>query len=82
VFTFFLAPCACHPDRSATGIPTYKELSGAEWRDPEGVSSAVPHQGVLTRLLAITARPTNELLVNEASKLLFACTRHVAKNNE
>ena len=37
----------------STGAPrrfcSFKKISGAEWRDPEGVSSAMPLQGVLPR---------------------------------
>src|SRR5260370_24782822 len=36
----------------STGAPrqfcTFREISGAEWRDPEGVSSAMPLRGVLS----------------------------------
>jgi hypothetical protein len=53
---FFVTLYPCHPDRSAGGMPTFHELIGAEWRDPEGVSSAMPHQGVLTRLTVVTGR--------------------------
>ncbi len=40
---FFL----CHPDRSAAEI---QEISGAEWRDPDGISSAMPLQGILPQI--------------------------------
>jgi hypothetical protein len=40
-FEFFLALYPCHPDRSARGGSTLQEFFGAEWRDPEGVSSAI-----------------------------------------
>src|SRR5215475_9879398 len=40
-FHFFLGRLPCHPDRSARKMLTFHELSGAEWRDPEGVSSAM-----------------------------------------
>lgn len=41
------APCICHPDRSAEGICSLKKPYGAEWRDPENVSSTMLLQGVL-----------------------------------
>jgi len=42
--------CVCHLDRSATETLSQQEISGAEWRDPEEVSSATPIQGVLTKI--------------------------------
>jgi len=42
--------CGCHLDRSATEILSHQEIAGAEWRDPEEVSSAMPLQGVLTEI--------------------------------
>ena len=41
LFTFFFAPCDCHPDRSARGIWAFEGLSGAEWRDPEDASFVI-----------------------------------------
>src|SRR5215472_10910065 len=49
--------CVCHPDRSATGILSFQRTFGAEWRDPERVSFAMPRQGVLPRL-PIATGPT------------------------
>ena len=49
--------CVCHPDRSATGILSCQRTFGAEWRDPERVSFAMPRQGVLPRL-PIATGPT------------------------
>ncbi len=42
-----LIASACHLDRSAAEILPPQEIFGAEWRDPEGVSSAMQLQGVL-----------------------------------
>ncbi len=45
---FFSMPCASVINRSAAAILHVQEISGAEWRDPEGVSFAMPLRGVLS----------------------------------
>lgn len=40
----------CHLDRSATEVLSHLRINGAEWRDPETVSSAMVLQGVLTKM--------------------------------
>jgi hypothetical protein len=49
----------CHPDRSAKGMCSFKKPYGAEWRDPERVSSTMLRQGVLPKL-PIVARGRGE----------------------
>src|SRR5260370_11862873 len=46
--------CVCHLDPSATEILPLQEIFGAEWRDPEPVSSAMQLQGVLPTLPVAT----------------------------
>src|SRR5260370_24054445 len=49
----------CHLDRSATEALPHPEISGAEWGDPEELSSAIPPQGVLTQILHSTLTKNN-----------------------
>src|SRR5260370_30177754 len=54
---YALIASACHLDRSATEILPLQEIFGAEWRDPEEVSSAMQLQGVLPTL-PVATRPS------------------------